>query len=64
VMHHMPLDGVADQLAAQFLMQRLPPPPRKVSMQGTRGLPASRKGCWARWQPPVAEGRPCWCLAL
>ncbi|PSC72885.1 cupin 4 [Micractinium conductrix] len=29
VMHHMPIDPVADQLAVQFLQQRLPPPPKK-----------------------------------
>ncbi|PRW56353.1 cupin 4 isoform A [Chlorella sorokiniana] len=29
VMHHMPLDEVADQMAVQFLQQRLPPPTRK-----------------------------------
>ncbi|KAL4857945.1 putative anion transporter 6 [Chlorella vulgaris] len=27
VLHHMPLDPVADQMAVQFLQQRLPPPP-------------------------------------
>jgi hypothetical protein len=32
VMHHMPLDEVADQLAVQFLQQRLPPPPLKVRL--------------------------------
>ncbi len=31
VIYHMPLDGVADLMAVQFLQQRLPPPPlRKV----------------------------------
>jgi len=36
VMHHMPLDGVADQFAVQFLQQRMPPPPRKVGLWACR----------------------------
>lgn len=36
VMHHMPLDEVADQMAVQFLQQRLPPPPRKASVRAVQ----------------------------
>ncbi len=32
VIYHMPLDGVADLMAVQFLQQRLPPPPRKAGL--------------------------------
>ncbi len=35
-MHHMPLDEVADQMAVLFLQQRLPPPPRKVSVRAVQ----------------------------
>ncbi|KAL4421692.1 hypothetical protein ABPG77_010636 [Micractinium sp. CCAP 211/92] len=55
IMHHMPLDQVADQLAVQFLQQRMPPPPLK-------GAPASKpagppaKGTWVQLaQPGIAR---------
>jgi hypothetical protein len=51
VLHHMPLDPVADQMAVQFLQQRLPPPPLlpfKVGVGACPALPCTALVVWAR----------------